>query len=353
MIKGQEAKLDGKTFYQAWVEDQGIPVSRDFFIEDIRTLKLAPWKRKGGYGILLNLEGTDELNDAYVCEIPPGKSLNPQRHLFEEMIYVISGRGGTSVWNDGGRKHTFEWQAGSLFSPPLNAMHQHFNGSGTDPARYIAVTSAPLVMNLFHNSDFVFQNSFSFSDRFPDEEGYFSGEGKAYGRIWDTNFVPDVNTFQLQDWSERGGGSRNVRFELSENTMTSHISEFGVGTYKKAHRHGPGAHVIILSGQGFSLMWPEGSPMRRFDWHEGSLVVPPGMWFHQHFNTGKMPARYLALRWGSEKHRFMWSTQGEGVDQDVKSGGHQIEYEDEDPSVHRMFEEELAREGVESRMKRH
>ena len=32
--------------------------------------------------------------------------------------------------------------------------------------------------------------------------------------------------------------------------MTSHISQFPVGTYKKAHAHGPGAHVIILVAKG-------------------------------------------------------------------------------------------------------
>jgi hypothetical protein len=49
-------------------------------------------------------------------------------------------------------------------------------------------------------------------------------------------------------------------------------------------------------------MWPEGEPIRRFDWREGSIVVPPARWLHQHFNTGSTPARYLTLRWGSHKN---------------------------------------------------
>jgi hypothetical protein len=38
------------------------------------------------------------------------------------------------------------------------------------------------------------------------------------------------------------------------------------------------------------------------------------------------------------------------VDKDVKSGGNQIEYHDEDPSIRRMFEDELAKSGTQSRM---
>ena len=52
-----------------------------------------------------------------------------------EVIAVLSGRGSTTVWNDKGDRLAFEWGPGSLFAIPLNAAHQHFNGSGTEPAR--------------------------------------------------------------------------------------------------------------------------------------------------------------------------------------------------------------------------
>ena len=91
-------------------------------------------------------------------------------------------------------------------------------------------------------------------------------------------------------------------------------------------------------------MWPEGSPIERFDWEEGSIVVPPDNWFHQHFNTGNTAARYLALRWGSKKYRGV--RKAYGVDEDVKKGGSQIEYHDEDPRIHRDFEAALEKSGA-------
>ena len=44
-----------KPLYEQWVEAQNIPVIRDFYIEDLREVKLAPWAAKGGDGAILNL----------------------------------------------------------------------------------------------------------------------------------------------------------------------------------------------------------------------------------------------------------------------------------------------------------
>ncbi|HLB29386.1 MAG TPA: cupin domain-containing protein [Dehalococcoidia bacterium] len=347
----EEQEIFGELFtYSNWLKEEGVPVHKGYHVQDLARLELKPWGRKEGMGAFINLEGTGGTNDAYVCEIPPGQSLQPQKHMFEELVYVLGGRGATTVWYEEGHKQTFEWHEGSLFAVPLNAWHQHFNGHGDRPARYVAVTSAPLMIQLFHSRDFLFNNPFVFRDRYAGQEDFFSSEGKLYpGRIWESNFIPDVRSFQLMDWKERGGGGSNIRFEIANGTMTSHISEFAVGSYKKAHRHGPGAHVTIISGQGYSLLWPEGGQRVRIDWQRGSMFVPPDRWFHQHFNTGAEPARYLALRWGSAKYRMPLGEYGE-IATSVREGGAQIEYEDEDPEIRQIFESELAKAGVKIRM---
>jgi hypothetical protein len=209
-------------------------------------------------------------------------------------------------------------------------------------------------MNLFHSSAFIFENPFVFDDRFGGETQYFSGSGKLYRRdrnhIWETNFVPDVHTLQLYDWKARGAGGRNVLMELAHSSMSAHVSEFPVGTYKKAHRHGPGAHVIILDGKGFSNLWRAGDESLRCDWHPNSVVVPPANWFHQHFNTGDRPARYLALKFSGRRYYISPEFAPGESDVSVKLGGRQIEYEDEDPAIHRTFETELLSNGGQCRM---
>jgi len=354
MVEPGKTFKEESTTHEKWIKGQGIPIFREFSIPSLKELEVGPWERLGAYGAYVVLEGAEDSNDAYVLEISPKGTVVPERHTYEEVFYVLSGRGATTVWQSGGPKRTFEWHEGSFFAIPLNVWHQFFNGHGNQPARFYVVTSAPLVMNLFHNLSFVFNNDFVFDDRFDGQEDFFSGKGEALpGRVWETNFIEDIRTFPLIEWKERGAGGVQRRFQLSEGTMVAHVSQFPVGTYKKCHRHGAGAHVIIIQGKGYSLLWKEGQEDKqvRVDWKEGSVLVPPDMWWHQHFNTWSEPAKYLAIRWGSIKYPLFksWIISGK-TDTNVKEGGNQIEYEDEDPYIRQLFEEELRKNGIESRM---
>lgn len=339
--------------YGAWQEREGVRVIRDFAFDDLCNVELSPWPRKGGAGAIINIPNDYLVNDSHLVEIAGGGQSEPERHMYEENVYVLSGRGATRIWLDGQKPETFEWQTGSFFSIPLNAWYQHFN-VGIEPARYLAVTDAPPVMRRMRDDDYIFRNPFQFSSRFQGSGSQFSG-GKLYNRrVWETNFVPNAPNMALYGWKERGAGGINVMLEMAKNAQKAHISEFPVGTYKKAHRHGPGAHLIVLSGVGFSLFWTKEdlSDLRRCDWRAGGmLIVPSDNCYHQHFNVGTTRARYLAMRPGSMGLCAPGRGNARMADVSIKEGGAQIEYEDEDPRIHQIFEAELAKHGATCRMK--
>jgi hypothetical protein len=144
-----------------------------------------------------------------------------------------------------------------------------------------------------------------------------------------------------------------MNFRLGNNTqMAAHISEFPPGHYKKAHRHGVGAHVIILNGHGYSLLWFEGERERRkVDWKDGAVLSPKDGEFHQHFNTGPIPARYLALRYGPPGVvRGAGLSRNEELNTEEELNG--IPYELEDPAIYQLYEGECARHGAEVRLQR-
>ncbi|MGH3343368.1 MAG: ethanolamine ammonia lyase-activating protein [Carbonactinosporaceae bacterium] len=330
--------------YTRWVRSEGLDIVSAQYVPNLRTVDLLPWPRRGGAGVFINHEASRTSNDCYVCEIPSGGELAPQRQLYEEMILVLEGRGSTAVWNDAGDRVSFEWGSGAMFAIPLNTWHQHFNGSGSTPARFVSVTNLPPVINLYEDVDFVFNTPYDFTSRFGGEPDYFTSQGEQKGLLLETNFVADAVNLPLVAAKERGAGGGHIRFAMAKGSMNSHISQFPTATYKKAHRHGPGAHVIILSGEGFSLMWPEGEEPRRYDWQPGCLIVPPNMWFHQHFNTGPAPARYLAFKYESVALRNAQGVPKAWISR--RQGGDQIDYADESPGVRKLFADALAENGL-------
>ncbi len=341
-------RTEKETPYTRFIASEGLEIKSGNYVESLHEIALKPWARRDGKAVYLNHDASRTTNDCYVMEIAAGGKLAPHRQLVEETVLILSGRGSTVVWDDSGHKVSFEWGPGSIFGIPLNAHHQHFNGSGDTPARYVAVTNLPPLMNVFEDPAFVFGTSYDFAGRFSGEPDYFADQGRQTGLMMETNFVHDAINLPLIEAKERGAGGGHIRFQLAKCSMNSHISQFPIGTYKKCHRHGPGAHVILLSGTGYSLMWPDGAEPKRYDWKPGTMIVPPNLWYHQHFNTGTTPARYLAFKYEGVAIRNEQGVPKAWISQRI--GGDQIDYADESREVRSMFADALAKNGLESQM---
>ena len=63
------------------------------------------------------------------------------------------------------------------------------------------------------------------------------------------------------------------------------------------HRHLAEEMILIVSGTGYTTMWPRPEVRKeRYDWKEGDLLSPSLNAWHQHFNSSPTtPARYLSI----------------------------------------------------------
>lgn len=364
VVKIGTARPRGRTYYERFMEKEGVPIVDGYGVTDVRNVSLKPWKRLGCDGAYLQMRGLEGITGVCVGKLAAGAATHPERHLYEKIFYILQGKGVAEIQQRDRVPQSFQWRAGSLFAPPMNTLHRLIN-YGEEPALFLAVTTAPIALDHYHNEEFIFNSDFSFSDRYDAEQNYFEPGNERYLAtnnrqwIWDTNFIPDASKAQIDLQEQKGAGVAITQFEIANNTLIGHLAEWPVGRYHKAHFHGGGAVLVILRSEGYSLMWPNHLGTRpyetgfadqvvRIDWVPGSVFSPPTNWFHQHFNTGSEPALQLALRCGSQKFPLGIRVAAirAGVYTSVRQGGTLIEYEDEDPAIRTTYEHELARKGI-------
>ena len=335
--------IDG---YAAWLSDEGVAVVEDVAV-DLLGVETAQWPMMEVDGAFVHTHSRGDLCSLYLLDIPPGGSTAPVHHLYEAVHFVLEGQGSTVVEGPAGEQRSFEWGRGSLFCLPLNASYRLHNTSGRSRARIAVVSNLPMVMKQFRNEDFVFGTDRPFEERWG-EERFYRGEGvfiptREMRHMWETNLIPDVLTFdRLTPSPNRGAGSANIQFVLGEATMRAHISAVGVGDYKKAHIHGEGVHIIQLGDAGYSLYWREGEEPRRVDWKFGMLHSPADREWHQHFNVGDEPGRYLPISYGGFRYPFTKANVANVLHRYSERSAIQIEYEDEDPRIRETFDEARA-----------
>jgi oxalate decarboxylase/phosphoglucose isomerase-like protein (cupin superfamily) len=351
-----ERKMWSKHYtYDEWMESTSIPIHKGYYIEDLKTVELDWWEKRQCKAAFIQLVGQEGVSSACVTEIAPGKTLPPVKFALDEIVYVVDGRGLTTISAGQGKpKKSFEWQKHSMFLIPHNYVHQLSNMQGDKPVRLLHYSYMPLTLSGVRDVKFLFDNPYDPPDIQNQSEADFYSEAKmvqqdvldnSWGRrvYWYGNFFPDMRAWDKLDANKRrGAGGRSVYIQFPDSEMSCHMSVFDARTYKKAHRHGPGRVIVIPAGEGYSIMWEEGKEKVVVPWHESSAFVPPNKWFHQHFNAGGTPARYLALHPPMQFHGHAEKVEDRAKDQ--------IEYPNEDPWIRKKFEEELAKRGLTSLM---
>ncbi len=80
---------------------------------------------------------------SFIREIPVGWKSGVHIHNMEAIIMFIQGTGYTMV--EGVK---YEWKRGDVITIPPMAKHQHFNTGSEEAARFFAVTTVPLMVNI-------------------------------------------------------------------------------------------------------------------------------------------------------------------------------------------------------------
>ncbi len=148
------AGRDNKPLYQNLLDDATGAPARNAKRKKVVTPEDMPWEmsRQGLLKHLINEQMNTRMEtvDAYMQIIPPGSRSGKHRHLAEECIYVLEGRGydlhqdcnveitDVYFWKPQDEVKRFDWEAGDLIYIPPSTIHQHFNADPERPVRLIS-----------------------------------------------------------------------------------------------------------------------------------------------------------------------------------------------------------------------
>jgi len=242
------------------------------------------------------------------------------RHTVEAVIYIEGGEGYSVI--DG---IDYPWKPGDFICVPMFAWHRHVVKS--DFMTYVAATTGPLSMylGLAVYEDERYPEHWIFAQKgeeelrtlIPGKTGAPEGSTKVALGGFDAKdarnktdlLYSNALEFAQKEEGERRAGKVLVRnedlvFESTRmgdvavvvdpaigfhvRTLGTLVAEIPSGKRSGAHRHVYEETNYVVSGSGYSIIEDQ-----RFDWKKGdSLCIPLFAW-HQHFNTGDKPARFL------------------------------------------------------------
>lgn len=351
--------------YDRFMEDDVPGVLRAAGVASLHAVERGLWRRIAGRGRYLQLYGTEGGLGTALIEVPASAGLRPEKHLFEELLFVLDGRGTTELWLEGDAERVmFEWQPGSLFAIPPNALHRLVNATNA-PALLLSLTTAPALINAIGDIDAIFANPYRFRARFDAETGQAFDDvepdpvrGLAICR---TSLVPDAVHCDLPLDNRQSPGWRQLEAAMAGSALSSIIGEHRPGRYGRAQLRPADTVSLCLRGTGFCHLWPQrlgptpwqdgqGAEVLHMALQPGTLIGGGGM-FVQSFNTGPGPLRLLDVALPQRPMGPPGEEIRDPLTHSLAEGGGIIPYSDEDPAVRAHYAETLAALSLPNRMR--
>ncbi len=141
------------THYEETLRAARAQRKKDEKLQKVIKAEWMPWEnsRHGKLKHMVNekMDARVRTIDAYIQELPPGGRSGKHRHMWEEYVFILEGKGYDTHWDveaefgdtygwkvkEGVR---YDWQAGDIVYIPVNTVHQHFNTDPNAPARFIS-----------------------------------------------------------------------------------------------------------------------------------------------------------------------------------------------------------------------
>jgi gentisate 1,2-dioxygenase len=146
--------IENQPLYQDLLDDAAARPARDAERKKVVHPHEMPWdmSRQGLLKHLINesMNTRMETVDAYMQIVPPGSKSGKHRHLAEECLYVVEGKGydlhqdcdveitDTYFWKPQDKVSRWDYEAGDVIYVPPNTIHQHFNAELDKPLRLIS-----------------------------------------------------------------------------------------------------------------------------------------------------------------------------------------------------------------------
>ena len=121
------------------------------------------------------MHGTEGKWGSYVVEVPGAGALNPEKHLYEEVYFVVEGRGTTEVWPSyaDSKRHVFEWPEGLAVLDSRQCLASYRQCESEFRRCCLGGTTAPNLINLINNLGAIFDCPYQFRDRFSGADDFY------------------------------------------------------------------------------------------------------------------------------------------------------------------------------------